>query len=638
MAYYLPRVIRNLYTQPSTWTVALPMTFRFFFCLLFSLFCSFSKSHAQPKREFRGVWVANVSNIDWPSNKTLSAEEQRAELVELLDMLQKCGFNAIFLQIRNACDAVYESRLEPWSEWLMGHQGLSPNYDPLAFAIRECRKRNIEIHAWINPYRAVVDVAKSSVAENHISKTHPEWILRYANLKLLDPGLPEVRSYVTKVVLDVVRRYDIDGVHFDDYFYPYPQAGFMLDDKRTFEQHDRGFVNRNDWRRDNVDLLVKMVSDSIRQTKPWVKFGVSPFGIWQNNSTSALGSDTKGFESYSGIYADTKKWIDNNWIDYVAPQIYWSIGNATADFSTLIPWWNDNMNGQHLYVGHGLYKVNNDADRNWRNRNEIVKQISLARSYDNVKGSVFFSVKTLKNNSLGTTDLINASFEQPALVPQMKWKDGTPPSAPTQFLVKNIESNKVELSWKYSTNISNEFDKARAFVVYRFESGANIDMSKSSAIRTIVPNISNNSSFVFSDAEISTNSTYNYVVTALDRFQNESLPAEAAKSSVVTAIMPQNELKTKEEITTSSDNTLQVFPNPFNQQVSIRFRLDTASDVQLFVYDSNGSRVGVLIDGQHKESGLHSVVFNGEFLSEGTYLARLMAKGVVKTAKIVLTK
>ena len=613
------------------------MTLRLYFVLSL-LFICLSTSYAQPKREFRGVWIANVANVDWPSTKILSPEKQREELIALLDLHQRQGLNAIFFQVRNACDAVYQSNIEPWSEWLMGQQGFDSGYDPLAFAIQECRKRNMDIHAWINPYRAVLDAIRSSISPNHITKTRPDWILSYGNLRLLDPGNPEVRDYVLKIVLDIAKRYDVDGIHFDDYFYPYPQTGLMFNDNASFNKYNRGFTDRADWRRDNVDLLVKTVADSLKNMKPWLKFGISPFGIWQNKSSSTLGSNTKGFESYSGNYSDSKKWIEQNWIDYIVPQVYWSIGNPSADFAALLPWWNGNASGRHLYVGHGLYKVNNDADVNWKNKQEIISQIEMVRASSNTKGSAFFSSKILRNNPLGTSDLIAKSYNRPALIPVMLWKDNTPPAPPTELKVAQINTNKTVLNWKYTQISNSEFDKARSFVVYRFENNR-LDLTSSSAILSIVPYLSSTQILSFEDINLVPNTSYSYAITALDRFQNESEAIIINQTNPVTSIAEVKQEKTASVVqATSSIGVLQIFPNPFSQQVSIRFSLENPAEVQLFVFDSKGARVGVLIDGQRKESGQHSVIFNGEFLSEGTYFARLMTKGSVQTAKIILVK
>ena len=603
----------------------------FILLTLYTLHFTLYTSQAQPKREFRGVWIANVGNVDWPSNKGLSPEQQQQELIDLLDLHQKQGLNAVFLQIRNACDAVYPSSIEPWSEWLTGQQGLSPNYDPLALAISECRKRGLEIHAWLNPYRAVTDASKASIATNHVSKLHPDWILPYGTLRILDPGLPEVRGYVLRVVMDVLRRYDVDGVHFDDYFYPYPQTGITLNDNATFARHNRGIANRADWRRDNVNQLVRAVHDSIKAVKPWVKFGISPFGIWQNRSSSPLGSDTKGFEAYSGNFSDALKWLEEDWLDYVAPQVYWSIGNASANFATLVPWWNKNTYGQHVYIGHGTYKINNDSDPNWRNERETPNQIRLIRSHENVQGSVFFSAKILKNNPLGVSDSLRENlYRTPALLPTMAWKDNTPPPPPSQLTAQLTDKSSVELTWNFTEGVS-EFDRVRAFVVYRSE-------KNSRYFRAIVPVLSANSRASFSDQNIQAGVQYTYSVTALDRLHNESKGTDWVAASVLTGIMQEEKpiataIKTEEP--TPNDEVFQVFPNPFNQQISLRYYLSKRTRVVLNVYDERGTRVGALVD-EEQNAGPHAVQFNGQFLSEGVYFARLAAGEVQKSIKMVL--
>ena len=611
---------------------------RFTLFLVFVI-CYCFQVQAQPKREFRGVWIANVSNVDWPSQKGLTAEQQRQELIGLLDLHQKQGLNAVFLQIRNACDAVYPSAIEPWSEWLTGQQGQNPGYDPLALAIEECRKRGLEIHAWFNPYRAVTDATKASIAPNHISKTQPDWILSYGNLRILDPGLPEVQTYVTRVVMDVLRRYDVDGIHFDDYFYPYPQTGLTINDNATFARHNRGFTNRADWRRDNVNKLVQMVHDSIQVVKPYVKFGISPFAIWQNKSSSAQGSDTKGFEGYSGTFADSQKWLQEDWIDYIVPQVYWSIGNAAANFATLVPWWNKATYGQHVYVGHGAYKINNDADLNWNNPQQLLDQIKLVRTYENIQGSAFFSAKTLKNNPLNVANLLKEDlYRLPALIPTMPWKDNKPPAIPTQLAAQQTDRTTIELAWTSATNVASEFDRVRYFVVYRSENNG------TRHFQGIVPVFSASNRFGFVDANLQAGTKYNYSVTAVDRLHNESNPAEIAGSAELIASTPNvtpkpiaQTDKPAYEDPQPTDVALQIFPNPFNQQVNIRYYLPKRTHVLLHVYDQRGTRVGVLIDGQ-QEAGAQAVQFNGEFLSDGVYFARLLADGTQKSAKMILKR
>jgi uncharacterized lipoprotein YddW (UPF0748 family) len=627
---------------------------------------------AQPKREFRGIWIANVGNVDWPSQKGLSVEEQQQELIDLLDLIKRQGLNAVFFQIRNACDAVYESNLEPWSEWLTGQQGRSPGYDPLAFAIQECRKRNLEIHAWMNPYRAVTDIRSASLAPNHVAQMRPDVLLAYGPLRILDPGRPEVRSFVTRVVMDVVRRYDIDGIHFDDYFYPYPQKGLTLNDNATFANYNRGITNRADWRRDNVNLLIKAVSDSIHRVKPWVKFGVSPFGIWKNRVSSlSEGSDSRGFEAFSGNFADSRKWVDEGWVDYIAPQVYWSMGNGRANYSTIVPWWNETVSEQHLYIGHGVYKVNSDA--NWRKPLEVPNQIQYNRTFPNVQGSILFSAKTLRNNPNRVSDaLLENVYQTTALIPTMPWKNMTPPPAPTQLDVQLNDNNTITLKWSYPFPLTSERDKARYFVLYRSVNQSPIDLRTGQCIRATVVKTDGKTLFTFTDQEVKPGTKYNYTISAVNRLHNESQPTEVVsiktdKKAVEIVEVPQKQIlpllaqsqpttvqphfeepmeavaasEEKAEETVEepeSDELLQVFPNPFNQQISIRYRITAAADVSLYVYDSRGTRVGALVVNKPQEVGNYSVNFNGQFLSEGTYYARLMAGEIQKTAKMVLKR
>ncbi|MBI3787404.1 MAG: family 10 glycosylhydrolase [Ignavibacteriales bacterium] len=296
--------------------------YRVFFTIVFFLLVSSSFAQVPPKRELRAAWVATVSNIDWPlrnSNGTAKTPgEQQTDLLTLLDSLQqRLGMNAVMFQIRPSCDAFYKSSIEPWSEWLTGAQGQAPsdpNYDPLQIAIDACRARGMELHAWFNPYRAVVNANTSTIADNHVTRTKSHLIRDYMSnnipIKVLDPGEPETRTYVTSVIMDVVRRYDIDAVHFDDYFYPYPVTGLAFPDAATYNTYGGG-LPLGDWRRDNVNKLIKMISDSIKVVKPRVKFGISPFGIWKNQSSDPSGSATTGLESYSAIYADTRKWLQD---------------------------------------------------------------------------------------------------------------------------------------------------------------------------------------------------------------------------------------------------------------------------------------------------------------------------------------
>ena len=348
--------------------------------------------------EFRGVWIATVENIDWPSKRGLSNEAQKQEFIALLDLHQKNGMNAIIMQVRPSADALYPSTLEPWSEYLMGQQGLppSPFYDPLEFMILETHKRGMEFHAWINPYRAVFNIKKSSIAPSHITRLHPEWFLTYGDKKYFNPGLPQVWQHTNRIVRDLVSRYDIDAIHMDDYFYPYRIAGKEFPDEKSYVKNKRG-LSKEDWRRSNCDTIVKQLYATIHQIKPAVQFGISPFGVWRNKSKDPRGSETKaGQTNYDDLYADILLWLEKGWVDYIAPQIYWEHGHPLANYDTIIDWWSKHSFGKNLYIGHGMYKAGTNTP--WRDKNELPYQIKREREEENTRGSIYFSSSSFKNN------------------------------------------------------------------------------------------------------------------------------------------------------------------------------------------------------------------------------------------------
>lgn len=394
--------------------------------LIALLFCS--TAMAQPTIndkhvfEFRGVWVASVVNIDWPSKPGLSNESQKNEFIELLNMHQKNGMNAIIMQVRPAGDAFYPSTLEPWSEFLMGKQGLppSPFYDPLAFMIAETHKRGMEFHAWINPYRAVFNTKNSSISPNHLTKTHPNWFIDYDHKKIFNPGLPEVWQHTNRVVRDLVMRYDIDAIHLDDYFYPYKVPGKEFMDDATYKKYNRG-LQKEDWRRSNCDTIIKQMSATIHSIKPGVQFGISPFGVWRNNSDDPIGSNTKaGVSNFDDLYADILLWLKKGWIDYVIPQLYWEHGHPLADYDELVKWWDQHNYQRNLYIGHGIYRAGTNAA--WKNSTEIPYQIQQQRTLQNTRGSAYFSSVTFKNNPNHWNDsLQNNYYKKPALQPTMPW-------------------------------------------------------------------------------------------------------------------------------------------------------------------------------------------------------------------------
>ncbi|MDE3236246.1 MAG: family 10 glycosylhydrolase [Bacteroidota bacterium] len=409
----------------------------FILSTLLLLYAQPAQSQVAPKFEMRGVWVATVENIDWPSRKGLPVDQQKAEFIQLLDMHKHNGINAVFVQVRPAGDAFYPSQYEPWSEYLTGRQGLPPTpyYDPLQFMIEETHKRGMEFHAWLNPYRAVFNMHSSSVAPSHVTKIHPEWFLVYGGKKYFNPGLPEVRNHVNRIVKDLVTRYDIDGIHMDDYFYPYRITGKEFPDEATYRKYGKG-LGKDDWRRSNCDSIILQLHNTIQSIKPRVKFGISPFGVWRNKSQDPEGSDTRaGQTCYDDLYANILLWLKEGWIDYVAPQLYWERGHKLCDYDVLLDWWNKHTYGRHLYIGHAVYRAGSNTA--WRNKEEIPEEIKDLRTYSTTQGSIYFSSKNFESNPNGWSDSLHRNYYAlPALVPPMPWIDSIPPAAPV------VEKNK----------------------------------------------------------------------------------------------------------------------------------------------------------------------------------------------------
>ena len=386
-------------------------------------------------REFRGVWVATVANIDWPSKPGLPADQQKQELLAILDRVQQMRMNAVVLQVRPAADALYASQLEPWSEYLTGKMGAppSPYYDPLQFAVEEAHKRGLELHAWFNPYRAHHPTATSEISATHLSKTRPDIVRTYGKHLWMDPGEEDVRKHSLAVVLDVVKRYDVDGVHIDDYFYPYSEndaAGkpIPFPDSVSYARYQTagGKLARDDWRRHNVDMFIEELYREVKETKPWVKFGISPFGIWRPGNPAVVKSS---FDAYASLYADAKKWLNNGWLDYWTPQLYWSM-RGDQPYPALLSWWvSENLKHRHVWPGNAPYRVRNDR-QNW-NADEIVEQIQATRAQPGASGNVHFSMRTFMRNQGGVNDAIESkSYTYFALPPRSTWLDHSAPPRP----------------------------------------------------------------------------------------------------------------------------------------------------------------------------------------------------------------
>ncbi len=475
-----------------------------------------------PKREFRAVWIATVDNIDWPSRKNLPPEEQRREFENLLDFHKQNGLNAVFVQVRAAGDAFYAKSAEPWSEWLTGKQGREPYpfYDPLEYMTAAAHSRGLEFHAWLNLNR-LVHKSSLSVSKYNISNLKPEWVLEYDGYKLFDFGLPEVRDFITEAVVNIVRHYDVDGIHFDDYFYPYAVPGKVLKDDKTFRLYGEGFKNKADWRRNNTDLLIEQIYKALLKENPRIKFGISPFGVWRNKRDDPDGSETTGgLASYDHLYADARKWLKEGWIDYIIPQVYFSFGFKRVPYANLVDWWADNRFGRHLYIGHAAYRVGNeDTDKNWGNPEELPKQLRYSREKQ-VDGDVFFSSRSMKRNRNGLTDSIRSSYRYPALIPAMPWKDSIPPLAPTGLEAAFTAEGLLEISWNGVAEKAEDGELPWYHVVYRFqpdEKAGNTDPSK-------IIGIVNQVNYVI-DSTAVPGARYVYYVTAVDRLHNESRPA-----------------------------------------------------------------------------------------------------------------
>lgn len=459
---------------------------------------------AQQKRQFRGAWIQSVNG----QFMGLSTQQMQQTLSYQLDELQKDGCNAIIFQVRPECDALYESKLEPWSYYLTGEQGKAPSpyWDPLAWMITECHKRGMELHAWINPYRAKTKTAHKNSA-GHIVSRHPERCFEYDGLTLLNPALKENRDYICAVVMDIVERYDVDGLHMDDYFYPYPTAGIEIPDAEDFANNSEGFTDIGDWRRHNVDLFVEQLAETVHNTKPWVKVGISPFGIYRNLKNDPKGSRTSGLQNYDQLYADILLWDKKGWMDYCVPQLYWEIGHKAADYDELIHWWNANCRNTNLYIGE-------DVERTVK-YDQQTRKMALHREQDHVNGIVLWYAKAVVDNVGGYgTRLRTDYWRYPALLPLTPWIDRHAPGKVKKLKTIEVEGRKV-LCWTppKGKDWSNEATK---YVIYRFDKGERIDTDNASKIVAIT------SDTRLELPEQPHKTRHTYVVTALDRMQNES--------------------------------------------------------------------------------------------------------------------
>ena len=464
------------------------------------------------KREFRGAWIQCVNG----QFKGIGTETMQRTLTYQLNELQKDGCNAIIFQVRPECDALYESDLEPWSYYLTGVQGEKPNpyWDPLQWMIDECHRRGMELHAWINPYRAKTKSPHQNAA-NHVIVCHPEWTFDYDGLTLLNPAYKECRDYICDVVKDIVERYDVDGLHIDDYFYPYPVAGVEIPDEAQYRAAPNGMKNRDDWRRYNVNMFIQQVYETIHATKPWVKFGVSPFGIYRNQKSDPNGSKTNGLQNYDQLYADVLLWDANGWMDYCVPQLYWEIGNKAADYDELIHWWNRHLTRTPLYIGEDVERTVKYPDLTNKSQHQLAAKMALHAELPRIQGTVLWYAKAAVDNvgNYGTL-LRNNYWRMPALQPLMPHIDKKAPKAPRKLKAVRMDDGEHVLFWMPPKGKGWQ-DQAASYVVYRFEKGEPINIDDPSKIVKVTTDCL----YMIPAGQ---SGRFTYVVTALDRMQNES--------------------------------------------------------------------------------------------------------------------
>jgi uncharacterized lipoprotein YddW (UPF0748 family) len=488
---------------------------------------TFGQNNDYPKREVRGVWIASVLNIDYPRVQSQDDNYLRNEWIKLLQDLQATGINTLMVQIRPAADALYPSAIVPYSKYLTGQQGQPPynGFDPLAFMIQTAHAYGMEFHAWLNPYRA--SMRKESIegfSGLHMIKQHPEWFVKYNSQWIFNPGIPEVRDHVDNVVAELVSNYDIDAIHFDDYFYPYREGKEVFQDGSAFSRFNEGYTSVDDWRRYNVSELIYKLSKTIKRIKPNVQFGISPFGVWRNSYRDPLGSVTQaGQTCYDDLYADILLWLKNDWIDYIAPQNYWATGFAIADHQIIADWWANNSYGKPVYMGLGAYRIGVSSSRepNWMNEGETPRQIRYDRNTPNCKGFVFFSAKDLLRNPLGIMDsLKNNYFKYPCFTPQpLNFPEEMVAGEPDITSVIG-EGGLVRIDWKEHWGEERPYQ----YVVYRFSTDK-YDFEDARNMAAIIPH-SFNKKLTFFDKNVEPGKTYTYAITAATKHFKEGPPSE----------------------------------------------------------------------------------------------------------------
>lgn len=480
--------------------------------LILSLISLAVFAQSSPKREFRGAWLHVIGPVRYTDKGT---EGAKRFITDQLDKLQQAGVNAVIFQVRPCADALYVSDIEPWSQFLTGCRGKapSPHWDPLQFAIDEAHKRGMELHAWLNPYRISTN-ANEVLPQSHIAAREPWRTFKYDNKLFFDPGIPENRKYIEGVVRDIVGRYDVDAIHIDDYFYPYPVAGKDIPDQATYAKYGNG-MPKNDWRRHNVDLLIEELYTTIKSTKPWVRFGVSPFGIWRNKKSDPRGSDSNGLQNYDALYADVLLWTKNKWVDYIAPQLYWELDHAQAPSRKLVQWWNDNVHNSDLYIGQDVQRTMSVPDPGNKDRNELDTKVRMTRRLPNVKGNVWWHGYWVTGNYKGAADSLAMKYQSTIALPPAYGDTGKRPRGVTDLKIER-DGKDTYLVWKAPRNghTADERDVVK-YVVYEFFPGETQDLDDPQAIVAMTP---------MTRVKVDPERGLTFAITALDRMNRESEP------------------------------------------------------------------------------------------------------------------
>ena len=489
------------------------MTRRFLQLLLALTISLTAFAYNNPKREFRGAWLHVIGQSQWQDK---SPEQARAYIVDQFNKLQDAGCNVMIFQVRPTADAVYKSELEPWSAWLTGKRGKAPNpmWDPMEFAIAEAHRRGMEFHAWLNPYR-VTSTAKETLPADHLSNREPHRFFRYNGQVLFDPAYQENRDFICEVVRDILQRYDVDGIHIDDYFYPYPAAGKSIPDDASYRKFGNG-MDRGDWRRQNVDKLIEQLHNTIKKEKPWVRFGISPFGIWRNKSTDPRGSESSGLQNYDGLYADVLLWDRKGWMDYIVPQLYWNLDTKAAPSRKLVKWWNDNIHNSDLYIGQDVQRTMNMADPGNNDRNELDTKVRLTRQLPNVKGNVWWHGYWVTGNYKGAADSLASKYQSTIALPPVYDGPGHGPKGINDLkIVKSHEGKFLEWN-RPEQGREPKSDDVVKFVVYEFFPGEKQDIEDPQAIVAMTP---------YNRVRVeNAERGMTYAVTTMDRLNRESSP------------------------------------------------------------------------------------------------------------------